>query len=324
MTTATKEKTKIERVKLEPFVQALLGASGITEEQAMICLLYALCTYRDDLEKMPVLAIRGMTGTGKSVLLSQMELFVDRPRRASGSTYATVREEMSKCHTYLVDEGDRISEQLLLCRSDINDSGITYMVPSRARGQGWKPNTVDVFGATILARRTPFHDSAVRNRAIVINTRNNPGKYEETIISDVDQIAKELKLEGIILGSGRIQDTWAPLLEIANTIDSPVYVETVNKAIEAEQIIFRSGQEYEPEAVVLHALDSLTWNEEEGERIQKDIKLAELTSEANELGDVNIIKKQVEELLITMGFRVTFTHGVKYVREDVELLESLL
>jgi len=322
MTTTTKEKMKIEGAKLEPFVQGLLGASGITEEQAKICLLYALCTYRADLEKMPILAIRGMTGTGKSVLLSQMELFVYKPRRASGSTYASVREEMSKCRTYLVDEGDKTSEQLLLCRTDKNDSEMSYMAPSK--GKGWIPTTVNVFGATILARRTPFHDSAVRNRAIVINTSNNPGTYEETIISGVDQITKEVELEGIILGSGRIQDTWAPLLEIANAINSPIYAETVNKAIEAEQSIFRSGQEYEPEAVVLHALDNLTWNEEEGERIQKDIALAELTSKANELGDVQIMKKQVEELLITRGFRVTFTHGVKYVREDVELLESLL
>lgn len=322
MTTTATKLTKLDNKMLELYVKALLEASGITIEQARICTMYALCTYRKDLEKIPLLAVRGMTGTGKSVLLSQMELFVREPKRAAGSTYATVRDEMDKCPTYLIDEGDKISEQLLLCRTDQNDSEITYMTPSK--GQGWKPRTVEVFGSTIIARRTPFRDSAIRNRAIVINTKNNPADYKETFISDLDQIVKELRIERLALGAGRIQDTWAPLLEIAYAIDDSIYANTINQAIEAEQDIFRSGQEYELEAIVLHALDNLTWKEDEGKRTEVDIELPELTRKASELGDVKSTKKQVEELLITMGFKVTFTHGVKYVRADTELLESLL
>ena len=117
-TTTATESTKLDGRLLEPYLEALLGASGITIDQARICLLYALCTHRRDLEKKPILAIRGMTGTGKSALLNQLELFVRDPKRASGGTFATVRDEMDKCPTYLVDEGDRISEQLLLCRTD--------------------------------------------------------------------------------------------------------------------------------------------------------------------------------------------------------------
>ena len=58
MTTAIE--TKIDGARMQPFVQALLGASGITEEQAMICLLYALCTFRTDLRIVPILALIGM------------------------------------------------------------------------------------------------------------------------------------------------------------------------------------------------------------------------------------------------------------------------
>ena len=35
---------------LQPYVEALTGASGITEDQARICVLYALFTHMDKLE----------------------------------------------------------------------------------------------------------------------------------------------------------------------------------------------------------------------------------------------------------------------------------
>ena len=95
-------------------------------------------------------------------------------------------------------------------------------------------------------------------------------------------------------------------------------------AIEAEQMIFKSGQEYEASEVVLYALDKLTWDSEKEERLDINVELPDLTNAANDIGDVKLIKKQVEELLISMGFKVTLTHGYKLVRSDVELLESLL
>jgi len=60
ITTITADKTKIAGELLEPYLEALLGASGITEDQARICVLYALCTYREDLDAMQILAIRGI------------------------------------------------------------------------------------------------------------------------------------------------------------------------------------------------------------------------------------------------------------------------
>ncbi len=321
MTTATSIETKIKGTKLEPFVHVLLGASGITEEQAKICLLYALCTYRTDIRIIPILAIMGMTGTGKSVLLDQLLHFVNDPKVATGTTYATIRNEIGNCRTYIIDEADRVSERLLLLRTDSSMSKMTYNVGT---GQGWTGKTIDIFGATILARRNPFRDSAVRNRAIVIRTQDKPGEYTVKPIDGLEAIAQEIKIKSLSLGSGRVQDTWAPLLEIAKAIDDPSYREAVDHAMESEQTIFRSGQEYEASEVVLYALDKLTWDSDECNRLDKDVELPELTNSANDIGDVKLIKRQVEELLISMGFKVTFTHGTKFVRSDVKLLESLL
>lgn len=321
MTTATITETKIKGKELQPFVQALLGASGITEEQAKICLLYALCTYRTDLEKMPILAIMGTTGTGKSALLNQMVLLVNDPTLATGNTYATNRDEMNKCRTYLYDEADRASESLLLHRTDRNISTITY---KKGTGHGWEMTPIDIFGATILARRNPFRDSAVRNRAIVIRTQNKPADYKIDSVSDLNGIASAMKIQPIPLGSGRVRDTWTPLLETARTIDDMSYEQAIESAIESEQTVLRSGQEYEASEVVLYALDKLTWNSDDNKRLDTDIDLSKLTSEANDIGEVALLKRQVEELLISMGFKVTFTHGTKYVRSNTELLENLL
>jgi len=320
MTTATVE-NKIEGKKLEPYVEVLLGASGITEEQARICLLYTLCTYREDLDRIPILAITGTTGTGKSVLLEQLVLLVHSPNVATGNTFATVRDEMGNSGTFIIDESDRVSERLLLLRTDRNISTISHNIRSRF---GWTANPINVFGATILVRRNPFRDAAVRNRAIVIRTQNNPGDYRIKAIESPEEIARDMKVERLSLGSGRVRDIWTPLLEVAQTIDDPSYEEALERAMKAEQQIFRSGQEYEPSEVVLYALDKLTWDSEENKRLDKDVGLPELTDTANEIGDVRLIKRQAEELLMSMGFKVTFTHGTKYVRANTELLEKLL
>jgi hypothetical protein len=60
-------------------IPAIMGASGITKEQARTCLYYALATYflPDKLEIMPILAIIGPHGTGKTNLLKQLEKMVN-------------------------------------------------------------------------------------------------------------------------------------------------------------------------------------------------------------------------------------------------------
>ena len=139
MTTTTD--IKIDGARMQPFVQALLGASGITKEQAKIYLLYVLCTFRTGLRIMPILAFIGMTGTGKSAVLDQMLFLVNAPTIATGTTYATVRNEMHNCGTYIIDEADRVSEKLILLRTDGFLSKLTY---NRGTGHGWKSVTINI------------------------------------------------------------------------------------------------------------------------------------------------------------------------------------
>jgi hypothetical protein len=82
------------------------------------------------------------------------------------------------------------------------------------------------------------------------------------------------------------------------------------------------GEGGEREAV-LTALDTLTWHYSLPDTVNKDIKLSELAKSTNRLSSGNLKVNQVEDLLKGLGFKVSYTHGIKYVRANPVLLESL-
>ena len=213
------------------------------------------------------------------------------------------------------------SEFLLQQRTDTSLSRVTHNVGT---GHGWEPRTSDIFGATIVARRNPFRDSAARNRAIVIRTRRNPSEYTVTQTGDLSGIFSQLKIEKVAIGFGRVRDTWAPLVEVANALHDPIWAEAIERFIGTEETVFRAGGQYESESAVIQALDKLTWNADDATRLDDDVTLADVTKEACEIGEVNLTKKMVEEVLVERGFAVTNTHGVKFVRSNPTLLEKLL
>jgi hypothetical protein len=74
---------------------------------------------------------------------------------------------------------------------------------------------------------------------------------------------------------------------------------------------------------VLTALDTLTWHYSLPDAVNKDIKLSEVAKSTNRLVSANLKVSQVEDLLKGLGFRVSYTHGIKYVRANPDLLERL-
>ena len=71
---------------IEPYVSALIGASGISRHQAKTCFYYAVATHLlpEQLELMPILAIIGALGTGKSKLMAQLVKMVKQPKLIGG------------------------------------------------------------------------------------------------------------------------------------------------------------------------------------------------------------------------------------------------
>ena len=194
------------------FVPALMKASGITFEQAKTCFYYAMATYLlpSKLKKMPILAIIGAHGTGKTNLLKQLKRMVKDPEFISAESNPTLRDKLDATITALIDEGDRVKEIYLIKRYDKTNSKISHKIPNGYKG--WITVPSNIFGATIIARRTPFRDSATRSRSIVIKTSYKEGEYKITRIEDeqkgkIKSHVDKVSLEKV---SNRITDNWMP------------------------------------------------------------------------------------------------------------------
>jgi hypothetical protein len=136
-------------------IPAIMGASGITKEQAKTCLYYAIATYflPDKLEIMPILEIIGPHGTGKTNLLKQLQMMVNKPKLIGGKTYSALRDNLDSTITALIDDGDKIAEEILINRYSRIDSIIEHKIQSP---MGWVIKQSDVFGATIITKREPL------------------------------------------------------------------------------------------------------------------------------------------------------------------------
>jgi hypothetical protein len=76
--------------------------------------------------------------------------------------------------------------------------------------------------------------------------------------------------------------------------------------------------------IVIKVLDKLTCNSIVPIRVNNDIKLSEVAKAVNEIMDVKLKVMKVEEILKSLGFRVTYTHGIKYIRKNPTLLSLLV
>jgi hypothetical protein len=313
---------------LEPYVEAMLGATGISEWQAQTCVLYALLTWHlDELEYIPALVWLGATGTGKSRGIDQMLFMVKDPKPISSRTYATLRDELNRCGTALIDEGDKISEAVLRNRTDKRQSTITH---KRQHHFGFSDEQANVFGATIIARRDPIRAEDLRNRAIIIRTEDDgledkDRHYNVTATKDLEEIAKMTHINNADLeeASGRVMDTWKPLLTLGASIGLQDWVNGTNQEIEREVRSFRSKQGYESRLAVVAALDKLTWDDVSEQRVSPaSIRLNEVSKFIAEEFAVRLKPSQVEEVVSGIGLEVGLTHGYKVIKPSMPLLEE--
>jgi len=138
---------------IEPYISALIGASGISRHQAKTCFYYAVATHLlpEQLLLMPILAIIGALGTGKSKLLAQLGKMVKQPKLIGAESQSTLRDELSGTTTALIDEGDGIYESYLVRRYSKETSSISHNIA--IDGGGWQKVDADIFGGTIIVRR---------------------------------------------------------------------------------------------------------------------------------------------------------------------------
>jgi hypothetical protein len=306
------------------YVPAIMGASGITKEQAKTCLYYAVATHLlpDELDRMPILAVIGPLGTGKSDLLTQLSTMVNEPKVIAAESIPTLRDNLHKTVTAIIDEGDDVYEKYLIQRYDKETSNITYK--RNYGGSFWKTVRANIFGATIIARRTPFRDAATTSRSITIKTLDNPGdyriKYFRTASSKISDIASEVSLEEET--SERIRNNWMPLRAVAEYIEDTEWLDYSNEEIKKDTRVLRGSQNYEPEKALLIVIrENMT---DEDFSASNDVELSKIRNELKTVFDIHMKNAQIEAMCRNFRFLIKVHRGYPRVKANVELLKRLL
>ncbi|MHB8084700.1 MAG: hypothetical protein ACYDHZ_02605 [Dehalococcoidia bacterium] len=309
-------------------VPALMHSSGISFDQAKTCFYYAMATYLlpDKLKRMPILAIIGAHGTGKTSLLKQLKRIVKDPEFISAESNPTLRDKLDTALTAVIDEGDKVKEDYLIKRYDKATSKISHKVANGARS--WLTVRSDIFGATIIVRRIPFQDSATRSRSIVIKTGYKEGDYKITRISDslknkMEEHVNEVSLEK---ASNRVTDNWMPLQAIAEYLGDKKWLEYSNKEIKKNVKVLKGSQNYEPDQALLLVLKEKMTKAVKGTGVvlQEDVLLSEIRESLKSEFEVNLKNPQIEEILQDLGFKTVTPSGYPKVKSNPKLLDRLL
>jgi energy-coupling factor transporter ATP-binding protein EcfA2 len=312
---------------IDKYVRAFLSACGLNDSQARTVALWALATYGiEKLDIMPILAILGPQGTGKSTLLALLEQIVYAPKRIDGKVSPPVlRDNLRPDTTVIIEEADTIHEQLILARYSRKTADTAVNRGSAAIG--YYAQSMNLFGATAMHRRVPFGDPAVDSRSIIIRTTYKPGAYATPTIdgTDLKIIADQTDwwTKQIALPSGRIYDTWSPLFRSAlasGEIEWPVYAHDEIQKINQR---FTAGHAYEPQNALVYSLQAMMHPNTllpNGE----PVKVADIKNHLFNQWEIKLKNRQVEEMCRTLGFSVTKPQGCPTVKPNDMLLKHLI
>jgi hypothetical protein len=307
---------------LTPAIQAMMSASGLSRNQAKTCVYYAVLTYLIDLypELIPILLLLGNSGTGKSGAMNQMEKLVNQPRRIDGRTYSGIGRGIDRAVTAFIDEGDfkqsRIEPELLQLRCCSRYANQTVHIPPEQR-----PINIYNFGATVIARRSPFRDTATRNRTITIKTQRRPGNYHLVDIdnSGIRTIADIIRrYRKVVDTSDRVNDAWRPITEIATTIGDADWLSYQIGELRKAQQMLSLGDEYEPEDVLIKAIVACC-----NGNLNGAIKLNDIKGKLENNFDVKWTTQQIHTMAVSLGFNVHFYQGYDHLTANNELLMTL-
>lgn len=292
---------------LEPYYKAMETASGITPAQARLCIAYAIVTHKEEFDHIPVLLFRGAPGTGKTEALIQLAKICKGHEAITAKTMAALRDALSLCRTAIIDEADDIPESLI--RDRYAKSTGTVMYKRLVRKQ-WQDTIAETFGATVLAKRLPVADTALRSRCIIIETKPRDGDYHQMEVDygEFQKIAKLVVPEKRESGD-RVHDTWKPILEVAFGIRDMILAEYAIGAMRKELLNLTDGQEYDSTAACLDALEGLS----KGKK-GKLILLNELRDAVEKHFCLKLKVTQIADIYREEGFEVSKLHGFPAVK----------
>lgn len=300
------------------YTAILTGASGLTQEQASICIYYLLAAcHLDTFSIFPILALQGPAGTGKTAAMEQMASLV-KGKVVDGRTEATIRDGLNSVPLAFIDEADSVLmlEDILTRRYSRETSGQTV---NRITSFGhYRPDKLNLFGATVLCRRRPFRDVAMRSRAIVIRTIPKPGRYYVQKEYDLLPLAQKIKPHNDLETCNRVMDTWKPLLVMAKSLGDEEWLAFADKQIKRENRQLELNQSIEPSHAFVYALKIHSQNECER------VKLSTLRDTLKQEFDLRLTISQLLDLAQGLELPVLRPHGYFQIRMDKSLVDCLL
>ena len=308
------------------YANAITLACGLDLNQAKTVVYWAIATHAlEKLETMPILVISGAYSTGKSTLISLIRKICYQPRILDGEmSKAVLRNRLEKNTTALIEEADKVEEQLVLRRYSRQTSDTT--INDGSASQGWKSKDIKLFGATVLHRRIPFKDPAIDSRSIFIRTTYKPGNYVTanldskglaSVAGNIDWLKKVPAIQSL---DGRAVDTWMPLFQAAVACNDTEWIaygigelmKTINN--------LKEGQGYEPSQVVVSKLIALAYDQQTG-KFKDRVPLKAIEKGLKDDG-VHLNSWQVGKILRELNFEVKTVGGTQYVISDkTHLLE---
>lgn len=315
---------------VKPYAKAMLGASGLNEFDAITSVLFAIATHLD-LEQYPILVYLGARGTGKSEAMKQLFPMCKGAKWIGGKTEAAHRNALKDgVRTAFVDEVDVIEPiitDLYTKRYSKQTGTIDVNEPTKS-GYVLKPH--DIFGATVMVKRTAIADVALRSRAIVIRTAHHePENWNVTNIGDVSDIAS--RIESTVKhrikevgGVDRVQQTWNPLYLVAEQLGMTNWVQEAVTVIVREAEALKGGQGYEPSEAILQAIGILSRDEVNNERIDKSIKTSDIVRIVKDEFALPLKPSQIKEEAEARGFQSSTLHGYPVIKVTKDLLDKLL
>jgi len=316
----SKDKTKLQII--EELADLFHEVTGLSKDNAKTVIYVATGTYAlEELQDFPVLVLRGPFGTGKTTIGRIIKCIANNADVIDGGvSYAMMRKLLHENETLVIEEADKVREQLISNRYSRSTSKIDYNEKSLS---GYSSAKVEIFGATVLHRRKPLADAALQSRAIQIITKKQPGPFPPIVEGDflgyqptLEAIAADVDWTRVPkLGGTRIRNTWALVIAVAESVGDPEFIAMAELRINQDEDLMGAGQETEPGPLVFSALFELAIHDDEGNRldeIKERVSQPELRKKLAEDG-LPLNSTQVGAIVRELDFEVRKVGGPQYI-----------
>ena len=262
---------------LSLYLDVLMQVGNLNEHQATTLVYYCIMTRVNDLKIRPLLEIHGVSGTGKSSIMRQMELMCNKPKRIDGKnkTPARFRDELADAPLVFIDEVDKVqdlsdAENWLQYRYDDSGLEVRYKkmnVYTNTKSEIPKavPETqlTNFCGFTVMHTQNSFKSAEMGRRTIRVTVRKNPRrKYTQPTklrINTLRKIADSVNWHGEIEQeySNSAWDAWLPFLRIAQFLGDEEYIQYVKEQIDAKTEEEEMSNSFEPSELILEEISAL-------------------------------------------------------------------